>query len=262
VLRPWPAEDGGLVRLRLIGGRLTLDQLTALAEVSTRYADGAIHLTGRANLQLRGLPLTDGALEAEVVDALIGTGLVPHPTHELVRNVMVSPLSGIGGGVADLRPLATAYDEQLCADARLAGLPGRFLVVLDDGRGDLQGRTLDLGAMAVDDEHVQLRAGGNGWGEVVPIAEAPSRLIALAHAFLDQRGDGESAAWHVDELASPLLDGSRDQGTLRNAGPLPYGPFDGGEHVAVPGGVLTAEQIAELNGPLVVTPWNGIVRTA
>jgi precorrin-3B synthase len=261
VLRPWPADDGALVRLRLIGGQVSADQLTALAAVSAAYGDGDVHLTGRANLQVRGLTFEDGVLAAGAVDALTATGLLPHPTHELVRNVMVSPLTGIQGGLADLRPVAAAYDDLLCADARLAALPGRFLAVLDDGRGDLQGRTLDLGAMAVDEEQVQLRA-GSSWGAVVPLSEAPGRLIELAQVFLDRRGAGETAAWHVDELDGPLLDADRDVRTLRNCGPLPYGPFDGGEHVEVQGGVLTPELVGELDGHLVVTPWNGIVVTA
>jgi precorrin-3B synthase len=262
VLRPWPAQDGGLVRLRLIGGRVTGDQLNALGGVSARYGDGDVHLTARANLQVRGLPLHDGSLPPEVLDALTGTGLVPHPTHELVRNVMVSPLTGIDGGLADLRPVAAGFDELLCADPRLAELPGRFLTVLDDGRGDLQGRSLDVGAMALDDSHVQLRAGSDGWGEVVGLREAPHRLVLLARAFLDRRGEGGAAAWHVDELGTGLLHGDRDVRTLRNSGPLPYGPFDGGLHLEVPGGLLNAELTSSLAGALVVTPWNGIVLTA
>lgn len=267
VLRPWPAEDGALVRLRLVGGAVRRSALTALAGVSAAYGDGDLHLTARANLQVRGLPTTGGRLPDEVRDALYATGLVPSPAHDLVRNVMLSPLSGITGGVADLRAAALAYDELLCADPALAGLPGRFLVVLDDGRGDVQGRGLDLGAMAVSETEVQLRAGSSGWGPVVPTTDLPGELVALAHEFLRVRGSGETAAWHVDELAEPLLNGARDGRTLRNSGPLPYGHFDGGEHVEVPDGVLRPEQLADLgdeagDGPLVVTPWNGIVRTA
>ncbi len=264
VRRPWPAQDGALVRLRLIGGEITLAGLTKLAEVAARYGDGDLHLTGRANLQLRGLPLVEGALPVEVASALAATGLLPHPTHELVRNVMVSPLSGISGGEADLRPLARSFDDLLCADPALADLPGRFLVVLDDGRGDLQGRTLDLGVMAVDEGRCQVRAGTLGWGDVLSLVDAPAALIALAHAFLAVRGEGSTGAWHVDELDQALLTGDRDVRTLRNAGPLPYGPFDGGEHVEVPEGVLTPALLTSFDDlpethPLVVTGWNGIV---
>ncbi|MFL6155569.1 MAG: nitrite reductase [Marmoricola sp.] len=265
VLRPWPADDGGLVRLRLIGGQVTTGRLAALAAVSAHFGDGDVHTTARANLQVRGLPVADGELPGDVVDALLATGLVPHPSHELVRNVMVSPLSGLTGGVADLRPVAAAYDELLCADPALASLPGRFLVVLDDGRGDVQGRTLDLGAMAVDETAAQLRAGSTGWGEVVRLTDVPGRLVELAHAFVDARGDGPTAPWHVDELDVPLLDGDRDPRTLRNSGPLPYGPFGGGLHVEVPGGVLGPGLLGSFvddepeDRVLVVTGWNGIV---
>ena len=70
VLRPWPADDGALVRLRLIGGRLpTAVAGSRSARSPTTYGDGDVHLTGRANLQLRGLPLVGRrAARTEVVD--------------------------------------------------------------------------------------------------------------------------------------------------------------------------------------------------
>lgn len=269
VLRPWPAEDGALVRVRLLGGEITVAQLRGLGRVAQRYGDGRVHLTSRANLQLRGLPATgDGALEAEVVAALAETGLLPHPTHDLVRNVMVSPLTGLAGGRADLRPVAREYDALLCADPELARLPGKFLVVLDDGRGDLVERDLDLGAVAVDAESAQLRVGAEGWGDVVPLVDLPARLLDLARRFLDLRGDGPNAAWHVDELDRPLATGrARDLRTLVHTDPLPFGGFGGGVHVEVPDGVLHATTIgvvADLaeTERLVVTPWRGLVLPA
>ncbi|MEO8815503.1 MAG: nitrite reductase, partial [Mycobacterium sp.] len=54
VLRPWLADDGLLVRLRLVGGRLPVASLARLLAVSAEFADGRIHLTRRANLQVRG----------------------------------------------------------------------------------------------------------------------------------------------------------------------------------------------------------------
>ena len=139
VLRPWPAPDGALVRLRLLGGQITASALARLSEVATSYGDGVIHLTGRANLQVRGLPGEAGALAPEIVGAFERTGLLPSRTHELVRNFMMSPLSGRQGGRADLRPVLVELDDLLRAEPELAGLPGRFLFVLDDGRGDLVG---------------------------------------------------------------------------------------------------------------------------
>ena len=128
VLRPWPAADGALVRIRLVGGRLSPDELAALSRVAVEHGDGDVHLTGRANLQLRGLPSSaDGSLPEEVVSAVERTGLLPSRSHELVRNIMVSPLSGHAGGRVDLWPVARELDERLCSDAALSTLAGRFL---------------------------------------------------------------------------------------------------------------------------------------
>lgn len=258
--RPWIAEDGALVRLRLIGGRTSTAQLRALAGIAAAHGDPSVHLTKRSNLQVRGLPVTGGRIEEEVGDALRATGLLPSATHELVRNVMVSPLTGISGGRADLRATSTELDERLRGDERLATLPGRFLFVLDDGRGDVAGRALDLGLVALDRDTVQVRAGASGWGPVLPIGTCVEELLRLAHAFLDARGPGDAGAWHVDELAVPLVDGDPEAAALERTGPAPYGRGDGYEHRAVPGGVLTPELLATLpEGPVVVSPWHGLV---
>ena len=124
-----------------------------------------------------------------MVDAVEATGLLPSRTHELVRNVMVSPLSGITGGRNDLRPVADELDRLVSADAALANLPGRFLFVLDDGRGDLVGRSCDLGLVVLDESQAQLRVGA-GWGAVVPLDNAAAELVDLARRFLAVRGEG------------------------------------------------------------------------
>lgn len=259
VLRPWPADDGALVRVRLVGGRVTAAELRALSQVAQRHGDGDLHLTARANLQLRGLPLEDGALPEAVVAEVEATGLLPSRTHELARNVLCSPLTGLRGGRADLRPLLAELDRALCADAALAALPGRFCFVLDDGRGDLHDAPADLGLVALDGERSQLRAGRDGWGQVVALADAPAALLGLARRFLADRGDGPTAAWHVDELPAPwAATGVPDPAALVASGPLPHDDT----HVAAPGGVLVpavVEQLAQRSDRLVVTPWRGVV---
>lgn len=281
MLRPWPADDGALVRLRLVGGRISPESLIALMHVARTHGDGTVHLTKRANLQLRALPAEDGCLDPNVVDAITATGLLPAPSHELVRNIMVSPLSGLdarftrdpqspgdsesrANGRADLRPVARALDEGLCAHPSLASLPGRFLFVLDDGRGDLVDRSLDLGLVAVSGTECQLRIGSNAWGPVVPLDEAAARLVGLARAFLTVRGDGPTAPWHVDELPARPDDQPRDPRTQVHGAPPSYGIVAPGvEHVAVADGILAPDQLGELvaGGPdhLVVTPWRSVL---
>ncbi|WP_159941419.1 MULTISPECIES: nitrite reductase [unclassified Nocardiopsis] len=264
-LRPWVADDGLLVRLRLVGGRLPAAALRALATVAERHGDGRVYATGRANVQLRALPGRDGRLDPEVLRAVAETGLLPSPSHELVRNVMVSPLTGRAGGRADLRPVAAGLDALLCAAPHRAALPGRFLFVLDDGRGDLVERPCDLGLVALDADTAQLRVGA-GWGPLVPLDGAAAALVRLADAFLERRGDGPAAPWHVTELPAPLADPAPPDPRLPDpAPPLPYGPLPGaGRHAPVPEEGLDRSAAQALAreasaGELVVTPWRGVL---
>ena len=275
VLRPWIAEDGALIRLRLVGGELTSQMLTDLMAISARWADGTVLLTKRANLQLRGIkPALDGAGTAcvpeEFVEAIAKAGFLPAPTHELVRNIMVSPLSGRTDGRANLFPIAGALDKALCADPLFAGLSARFLFVFDDGRGDLVDRTLDLGAMAVDAENAQVRLGSETWGEVVELESLPEVLLDFAARFMRARGASTDAPWHVDELQTPLTEAhhARDLRTQVTSPFRPRGEFtqnDGriAEIVEVPDGIVTHDLathvLARAGSELIVTPWRSLV---
>ena len=265
VLRPWPAEDGALLRVRLVGGRMSTGQLAGLAALTREHGDGDLHLTSRANVQVRAVPLP---VPADLVLRLVDLGLLPSLAHERVRNVLVSPLTGRVGGRADLRPLAARLDGLLCADPLLAGLPARFLFCLDD-RGDLADRSADLGVEAVDASHGRLLAGGLA-GDVLPLAEVPARLVALARRFLELRGGGPTAPWHVAELpGGPASLGGFAPAPPRAAVAAPaYGrgrQDDGREllHLSVPDGVLTPELVASVLGQahdeVVVTPWRSVV---
>jgi len=270
VLRPWPAADGGLVRVRVVAGRLTTAQLAGLTQLSREYGDGDLHLTTRANVQLRGVRLP---VPSSLVLRLADLGLLPSLAHDRVRNVLVSPLTGRVGGRADLRPVAARLDALLLAEPVLAELPGRFLFRLDD-RGDLADRPADLAAVALSADRARLVAGG--WdGPEVDLAEVPDRLLGLAKRFLDLRGDGPSAAWHVHELPGgpASLGAFTAPGTAAGAAPgptrrTPYGRSrqDDGrwmEHLAVPDGVLTpilqGLVLGAAGGGVVVTPWRSVL---
>jgi precorrin-3B synthase len=268
VTRPWLAADGALVRLRLVGGVLPRSAMRALVDLAAEYGDGDVHLTKRANLQLRGVPHDDGVLPRALVAGVREAGLLPSEAHDLVRNIMLSPLSGRVGGRADLRPVAAELDRLLLEDPSCAHLAGRFLFLLDDGRGDLVDRTSDLAVVAVDAGTVQLRAGTDQWGPCVAVADAAATVHALAGRFLDLHGDGPTAAWHVDELDAPLLDGWRDERTRVTSGRPPYGRLeqdDGrfAEHVDVPEGRLSPDLAARLldraGAEVVVTPWRSVL---
>ena len=158
VFAPHDAADGALARIRLPGGAIDAAALRAVADCADELGDGHLHLTSRGNLQLRGLSRSS-ALSARLMDA----GLLPSATHERVRNILASPLAGIASdptarvdvvasttlgtretGSCDVRGLAAELDRGLCARPELAGLPGRFLFALDDGRGDVAAEEPDL----------------------------------------------------------------------------------------------------------------------
>lgn len=256
VFRPWVAEDGAIVRLRVPGGRISPDALFRVVDAAERHGDGTVLLTKRANLQLRGI----GAVSDDLIDTVTAAGLLPSRTHELVRNILVSPLTGLLGGRVDLRPVVRTLDEALLAEPELAVLGGRFLFVLDDGRGDVVGRDLDLGLVAVDATRVQLRAGPT-WGPVVPVELAAAELIRLAREFARSRGTGPSAHWHVDELPDPLLGTPRDPATEVESEPPAPGRHGRVEVLAVPNGLVRRPLAEQLGGAagLVVTPWRSIV---
>ena len=260
-LRPWPAEDGLLVRLRIPGGIVTSDQLESLLDAAEQFGDSRVRVTVRSNLQVRAFPGENGQLAPDALAALLATGLVPVPSHDLVRNIMVSPQTGIAGGRADLRSVVDELDKRLCSSAVFADIPGRFLFALDDGRGDLMDRQCDLGLAALDAETAQLRI-GDSWGSIVDLGDAAQALAELAEKFLTARGTGPSVPWHVEELDSKLAETQAPDPRLPAASePLAFGLVPGGRHVEVPPDGLGRSHIEDLIAGanyVIVTRWNGI----
>ncbi|MGK3204214.1 precorrin-3B synthase [Amycolatopsis sp. MEPSY49] len=252
VFAPHDAADGPLARVRLPGGAVSAAQLRALADCAEACGDGDLHLTSRGNVQLRGV--TRPGLAARLTDA----GLLPSPSHERVRNVLASPLSGVRGGLADVRGLAASLDDRLCATPELASLPGRFLFAFDDGRGDVAGEGADVCWLALDaDEGTLLLAGGDT-GRRVARADAVAALVEVALEFGRARG----SAWRVAELDDPAWRGTP---VARADVEVPAGLIerDGGWAAGVVPrfGQLTAEQTRALAefGPALVTPWKSLV---
>ena len=95
------AADGALARVRLPGGMIESRQLEALAHAANRFGSPAMELTSRGNIQIRGI--RDDEAAVALADAVAAAGLLPSPTHERVRNIVASPLSGRVGGAADVR---------------------------------------------------------------------------------------------------------------------------------------------------------------
>ncbi|APE26331.1 MULTISPECIES: cobalamin biosynthesis protein CobG [Streptomyces] len=195
-LRLHSADDGRLARLRLPAGRLTARQVEVLAVAAETLGDGRISITSRGNAELRGLADDCGARLAEL---LAGAGLLPSPTHERVRNIVASPAAGLDGlGAADVQLWARELDALLCATPWAAALSGRFLFVLDDGRGDVAGLGGDVTLVAVRGGAALLYVGGRALR--VAAADAARAALAAAGAFLTAAREAGTGAWRVREL--------------------------------------------------------------
>jgi precorrin-3B synthase len=253
------AVDGSIVRLRPAGQPVRIDALSTLMDVVAGQSDPSIQLTSRGALQLRGLP---DPLTPRIHESIRATGLVPSASHELVRNVVASPLSGLdGAGHCDLRPVTRTLDAALCADPDLAHLGGRFLFVLDDGRGDVVGESFDHGLMAPRPGRGVVLAGGTDRGWEVPLAAAVPRLVALAHEFVRQSG-GDETVWHVSDLAAPLGPEPTVGLDLPRRPERPLGAVGDHAVVAVPLGLLRPDHVATLaqvTDRVLVTPWRSLV---
>lgn len=263
-----------MARVRLPGGLLTVEQLGVLAAASAGLGDGNLELTSRANLQIRAL--RPGAPRT-LSDRLYAAGLLPSITHERVRNILASPLSGLDhNSLYDVLPAAAELDRLLCDRPGLAELPGRFLFALDDGRGDLSSARADVAVQVVSSELALLALGGVVCGQTT-LAEMPAVMVTAAEAFLVERAEQQSEAWRLAELQDgparvlKRLDVHESTGQLQRAAPLVAGRYqqpDGQWAVVatVPLGSLRPEQASALAvvaargaGQVRVTPWRSVV---
>ena len=257
------AADGALARVRLPGGMITPAQLEALAHAANEWGSPAMELTSRGSIQIRAV--TDTAKIAEVV---AGVGLLPSETHERVRNIVASPLSGRAGGKADIRGIVTELDRAIRDEPELARLPGRFLFGIDDGRGDISGLRADVGVHVVGESAALLLA-GRDTGVRLAMPDAAPSLVGVAARFVESRGK----AWRIAELDDPrqLLGDHKPTAQPGATWPPVTRPPVGWIRqdddrvtlgAAVPLGVLqsrVAEYLAAINAPMVITPWRSVL---
>lgn len=254
-----------MARIRVPGGQLTAAAFRVVAEGAAELGDGSVELTSRANLQVRGL--ADGA-ETELAARLFEVGLLPSATHDKVRNILASPLTGRDhAGLADLRPVVSELDTALRENDRMAALPGRFLFALDDGRGDVAWLGADVAALVTAPDTAAILLGGTDSGLRVPLSDVILLMLACAEAFLTERAD----EWRLAELDESARRRVAARLGASVAKPLPAQPIQPGplgqvtDTALVAGAPLGwldragAAALADTSAPLVVTPWRAVV---
>jgi len=243
-----------MVRIRVPGGQTTGDALARLNELASAYGNGLLQLTSRGSVQIRGLPQM---LPDPLADEIAAAGFLPSPSHERVRNILATPLSGLQGGQADLREMITALDQALRAEPELAELSGRFLFALDDGRGDVITTDFDLGYQARGPRGGMIMVGSErgpvGTDEAVPT------MIQIARRMVRKPRGAPGVS--PRELTQPRRPVTR---RFRRTPEMPLGPVGAHAGVAVPLGLLTPQHVAAVqrisgSASVVITPWRGLV---
>ena len=241
-LRPMRGGDGLLVRVRPHAGRLSPRQAAGIAALSARHGNGLIDLTGRANLQLRGV--TEPALPA-LLDGLAELGLLDDdPEAEARRNIVVAPFWQEGDGTLDLaRALADALTS---ADA--PALAPKFGFALDAGESAvLRSTSADI-RIERGTTGLIVRADRLAVGAQVAAREVVACTMALAGWLVGRSRVG----------IQPLPSGFEPWDAWpRAAAPARVGPVAQGWLAGVEFGQIRASTFAELaaRGPLRITPW-------
>jgi sulfite reductase (ferredoxin) len=126
VLEPHELDDEYfMLRVRVDGGQLSLDQLRAVADVSTRYGRDTADLTDRQNVQLHWVRVED---VPAIWQRLEGVGLsTAEACGDTPRVIVGSPVAGVSADeVLDPTPAIRSIVERYVGDKAFSNLPRKF----------------------------------------------------------------------------------------------------------------------------------------
>jgi ferredoxin-nitrite reductase len=145
-----PAQNAYMCRLRIPNGCLTHWQFNGLADLAENYGGGYLHVTTRANIQIREIEPRNAA---HIVEAIQDLGLWSKGSGaDNIRNVTGTPTAGVDPQeLIDTRPYARAMHHHILNDRSLYGLPRKFNIAFDGaGRIGALEDTNDIGFQAVE----------------------------------------------------------------------------------------------------------------
>lgn len=126
ILEPEELEDEFfMLRIRIDGGQLTIDQLRAIAEVSTTFGRGTADLTDRQNIQLHWIRIEDvpaiwQRLEAVGLQTTEACGDTP-------RVILGSPVAGIAADeIIDGTPAVEEITRRYVGSPEFSNLPRKY----------------------------------------------------------------------------------------------------------------------------------------
>ena len=145
-----PNQNAYMCRLRMPNGILRHWQFAGVGDLAERYAGGYVHVTTRANLQMREVEPKNAVAMIEAIQDL---GLCSRGSGaDNIRNVTGTPTAGIDSQeLIDTRPCAREWHFHILNDRSLYGIPRKFNVGFD-GAGVIPvlEDTNDIGFQAVE----------------------------------------------------------------------------------------------------------------
>ncbi len=150
-------DDTFMMRVRVAGGVLGLDQIKELADIGREYGNGVLHVTTRQDVQFHDIALADTpAIMRRLMDAglssLGGGG-------NTVRNIAACPYAGVCPHECfDVTPCAQALTEYMISLKGSYNLPRKYKIAFSGCSSDCAlAKVTDLGFIA------ETRAGSTGF---------------------------------------------------------------------------------------------------
>ena len=130
-----PTQDAYMLRLRIPNGVLTHWQFAGLADLAETHGGGYLHVTTRANLQIREIAPKNAV---GIIEAVQDLGLWSRGAGaDNIRNVTGTPTAGVDPQeLIDTRPYARAMHHHILNDRSLYGLPRKFNIAFDGAGRD------------------------------------------------------------------------------------------------------------------------------
>jgi sulfite reductase (ferredoxin) len=148
VLEPHELDDEYfMLRIRIDGGRLTVAQLRAVAQVSSTYARGSADITDRQNIQLHWIRIEDVPAIWRILEA---TGLqTTEACGDTPRVILGSPVAGVSKDeILDATPALEALQERVIGRPEFSNLPRKFKTAIS-GLQDVVHETNDVSFVGV-----------------------------------------------------------------------------------------------------------------
>jgi precorrin-3B synthase len=198
IWQPMQSGDGLVVRIRPREGRIDAEQAAGIAELAECYGNGLIDLTGRANLQIRGVSEDSHPSLIERLGQL--RLLDPEPDIEARRNILIAPFWTAGD---ELISIAGELERALVNGP--ARLPAKFGFAVDCGKERvLSGASADVRIERDVDGQLIVRADGVEFGRAVPRNGAVTAALGLAEWFVFSGG----AKTGRGRMATHIADGA------------------------------------------------------